>query len=71
MSDNFKETMKAFVGGKDTVKQEFDRKAEIQQSALRTISMLAKLSTPSTSPRFEELVVTSESSSAFQKGELG
>jgi hypothetical protein len=26
VSDSFTETMKAFVGGKDTVKQEFDRK---------------------------------------------
>jgi hypothetical protein len=26
VSESFKETMKAFVGGKDTVKQDFDRK---------------------------------------------
>ncbi|CED83922.1 TATA-binding protein-interacting protein [Phaffia rhodozyma] len=55
ISESFQETMKQFTGTKDTVKEDFDRKAEIQRSALRTIFQLSKLSSSST-PKFEEVV---------------
>jgi len=48
--------MKAHAMGKDTVKQDLERTAELQRSTLRAISALSKISTPGASPSFDKLV---------------
>jgi cullin-associated NEDD8-dissociated protein 1 len=57
IAPSFAETMKAFVPGKDSVKQDYDRHAEMQRSALRTIVSLSKLSSVGASPAFEQVVI--------------
>jgi len=48
--------MKAPTMGKDTVKQDLERTAELQRSTLRAIAALSKISTPGASPEFDKVV---------------
>lgn len=56
IAPSFADTMKTYASNKDSVKQDFDRHAEMQRSALRTIAALAKLSSTGVTPAFETLV---------------
>jgi len=49
-------TMKGATVTKDTVKQDLERAAELQRSALRAIAALSKASTPGASPKFDAFV---------------
>ena len=49
-------TMKGAVVNKDTVKQDLERAAELQRSALRAMAGLSKLRSPVVSPRFDAFV---------------
>jgi hypothetical protein len=53
----FAETMKAFVPGKDSVKQHYDQHAGMQRSVLRTIFSLSKLSSVGARLAFEQVVI--------------
>ncbi|KAG9023812.1 hypothetical protein FRB95_012465 [Tulasnella sp. JGI-2019a] len=48
--------MKGAAVGKDTVKQDLERSAELQRSTLRAIAALSKISVPGTSPEFDKVV---------------
>ena len=48
--------MKGPAVTKDTVKQDLERAAEQQRSALRAIAALSKINTPGTAPKFDALV---------------
>lgn len=49
-------TMQGGAVTKDTVKQDIERTAELQRSALRAIAALSKINTPGTSARFDHCV---------------
>ncbi|KIJ45062.1 hypothetical protein M422DRAFT_167119 [Sphaerobolus stellatus SS14] len=70
VGDEFTTTMQAATVTKDTVKQDLERTAELQRSALRTIAALSKISTPGNAPLFDacvESVRKSSWSSEFQE----
>lgn len=48
--------MKGAAVGKDTVKQDLERTAELQRSTLRAIAALSKISAPGASPEFDKVV---------------
>lgn len=50
------ETMKGAAVTKDTVKQDLERTAELQRSALRTIAALSKINTLGVAPQFNACV---------------
>ncbi|KAI0308578.1 hypothetical protein OF83DRAFT_1180637, partial [Amylostereum chailletii] len=50
-------SMKGPTVGKDTVKQDLERAAELQRSTLRAVAALSKIATPGAAPKFEALVV--------------
>src|SRR6267154_26120 len=49
-------TMKGATVTKDTVKQDLERAAELQRSALRAVAALSKINTPGVSPKFDAFV---------------
>lgn len=49
-------TMKGANITKDTVKQDLERAAELQRSAMRAIAALSKAHTPGVAPKFETFV---------------
>lgn len=49
-------TMKGATVTKDTVKQDLERAAELQRSALRAVAALSKISTPGVAPKFDAFV---------------
>jgi len=49
-------TMKGATVTKDTVKQDLERAAELQRSALRAVAALSKINTPGVSPKFDTFV---------------
>ncbi|KAA1468316.1 TIP120-domain-containing protein [Dentipellis sp. KUC8613] len=49
-------SMKGPTVGKDTVKQDLERAAELQRSTLRAIAALSKIATTGASPRFDAFV---------------
>ena len=55
--------MKGAAVTKDTVKQDLERSAELQRSALRTIAALSKISTPGNAPQFDACVESVKKSS--------
>ena len=48
--------MKGPAVGKDTVKQDLERTAELQRSTLRAIAALSKISSAGSSPEFDKVV---------------
>ncbi|OBZ78570.1 Cullin-associated NEDD8-dissociated protein 1 [Grifola frondosa] len=55
-------SMKGMTVTKDTVKQDLERAAELQRSALRALAALSKISQPGASPRFDTFVVATQKS---------
>lgn len=53
-------TLKGTASTKDTVKQDLERSAELQKSALRAVAGLSKISSPAISPKFDSLVTSVE-----------
>lgn len=51
--------------GKDTVKQELERAAELQRSTLRAIAALSKINSAGTSSRFDTLLAELRKSSQW------
>jgi cullin-associated NEDD8-dissociated protein 1 len=49
-------SMKGPTIGKDTVKQDLERAAELQRSTLRAVAALSKISGAGAAPRFDALV---------------
>jgi cullin-associated NEDD8-dissociated protein 1 len=49
-------TMRGAAVTKDTVKQDLERTAELQRSALRAIAALSKINSPGVAPKFESCV---------------
>ncbi|KDQ17665.1 hypothetical protein BOTBODRAFT_172104 [Botryobasidium botryosum FD-172 SS1] len=64
-SPDLEESVKGAAVTKDTVKQDLERGAELQRSALRAVAALSKISSPAVSPRFDNFVIQVE------KGALG
>jgi len=64
-SPDLEESVKGATVTKDTVKQDIERGAELQRSALRAVAALSKISSPAVSPRFDNFVTQVE------KGGLG
>lgn len=60
VSPELEEAVKGAKVTKDTVKQDLERAGELQKSALRAVAALAKISSPTTSPRMERLVESIE-----------
>jgi cullin-associated NEDD8-dissociated protein 1 len=48
--------MKGPTIGKDTVKQDLERAAELQRSTLRAVAALSKIAATGAAPRFDALV---------------
>ncbi|KAF8588484.1 TIP120-domain-containing protein [Ramaria rubella] len=67
VTPELEKTMKGAAVTKDTVKQDLERTAELQRSALRAIAALSKINSPGTSPRFEAYVETIRKSSWGQE----
>ena len=70
VGEELQNTMKVVAVTKDTVKQDLERTAELQRSALRTIAALSKISTPGNAPHFDaciESVKKSNWSTEFQE----
>ncbi|KAK7039295.1 Cullin-associated nedd8-dissociated protein 1 [Favolaschia claudopus] len=53
---NWRRTMKGATVTKDTVKQDLERAAELQRSALRAVAALSKIAGNGASPRFDAFV---------------
>jgi cullin-associated NEDD8-dissociated protein 1 len=63
VTPDLERTMKGATVTKDTVKQDLERTAELQRSALRAIAALSKINSPGVAPRFETYVETVRKSS--------
>lgn len=60
VSPELEDAIKGAQVTKDTVKQDIERGAELQRSALRAIAALSKISSPSVSPRMDRLIESIE-----------
>ena len=56
VTPDLEKTMRGAAVTKDTVKQDIERTAELQRSALRAIAALSKINSPGVAPRFEAYV---------------